>query len=119
LRGEKSVSTFSVGIEINNPGPLVVSESGSLKTVYGKTWPQSDSIEATHPGGLAPKNWKHWAKYSDSTLDTVKSICEALMKRYGIKIIVGHDEIAPGRKFDPGPAFPMQKFRSELGAEGP
>jgi N-acetylmuramoyl-L-alanine amidase len=27
---------------------------------------------------------------------------------------MGHDDISPGRKFDPGPAFPMESLRTRL-----
>lgn len=37
-------------------------------------------------------------------------IAGLLVEEYELKDIVGHDDIAPGRKFDPGPAFPMQSF---------
>ena len=29
-------------------------------------------------------------------------------------MILGHEEISPGRKQDPGPAFPLDKFRDNL-----
>ena len=33
---------------------------------------------------------------------------------YGIREILGHEEIAPGRKDDPGPAFPLDRLRQKL-----
>jgi N-acetylmuramoyl-L-alanine amidase len=35
-----------------------------------------------------------------------------------ISEILGHQEIAAGRKFDPGPAFPLQRFRDLLDNRG-
>ena len=45
-------------------------------------------------------------------LEVAKSVCRALVAGYGIKEIVGHSEIAPGRKPDPGPLFPMADFKA-------
>ena len=42
------------------------------------------------------------------------SLLYLLKEKYNIKLILGHDEISPGRKQDPGPAFPMDKFRNEI-----
>jgi N-acetylmuramoyl-L-alanine amidase len=36
------------------------------------------------------------------------------MERYGLKDVLGHEDIAPGRKTGPGPAFPMASFRARL-----
>ncbi len=47
-----------------------------------------------------------WYKFSQEQIDTVSEICEALCKAFEIEEILGHEEIAPGRKSDPGPAFP-------------
>jgi N-acetylmuramoyl-L-alanine amidase len=44
----------------------------------------------------------------------VEIVCQALIEKYNIKEIVGHDDIAPGRKVDPGPAFPMQKLKDKI-----
>ncbi len=42
------------------------------------------------------------------------SLCQLLCRQYGITCIVGHEEIAPDRKVDPGPAFPLDKLRSRM-----
>lgn len=38
------------------------------------------------------------------------TLTEALLKRYPITDIQGHEHIAPGRKTDPGPFFEWQKY---------
>jgi N-acetylmuramoyl-L-alanine amidase len=111
--GLSDVGAFSLGIEISNPGPLIKQPDGSLRTSYGKRW-DGGAVEAFHKGGLAPKNWTHWAEYSQVELDLCAHICALWKREYGIVDVVGHDEIAPGRKFDPGPAFPMDWLRETI-----
>jgi len=42
-------------------------------------------------------------------------LCAELIEAYpNIKQILGHEEIAPARKTDPGPAFPLDKLREQL-----
>jgi N-acetyl-anhydromuramoyl-L-alanine amidase len=41
-------------------------------------------------------------------------LSRALMKRYPISDIVGHSDIAPGRKTDPGSAFDWARFRRQI-----
>lgn len=113
-RGRSRVNGFSVGIEISNPGPLLAGVDGELCTVYGKIWPKTDAIEAKHKGP-APANWRHWARYSTEEIDLCVSIGRLLRETYpSIVDVVGHDDISPGRKFDPGPAFPMAQVRERV-----
>ena len=43
--------------------------------------------------------------YEDPQYDTLVVLVAALRARYPIEDVVGHSDIAPGRKTDPGPAF--------------
>ena len=47
----------------------------------------------------------------------LKELCLMLMKRYPLitpERIVGHSDIAPGRKEDPGPLFEWERLRDEV-----
>jgi len=55
--------------------------------------------------------------YDDAQYATLASLAAALMRAYpGIApdAIAGHDDIAPGRKTDPGPAFEWPRLRALL-----
>ena len=43
--------------------------------------------------------------YADAQYETLSALVDALCARYPIEDVVGHSDIAPGRKTDPGPAF--------------
>jgi N-acetyl-anhydromuramoyl-L-alanine amidase len=42
-------------------------------------------------------------------------LCQALRQRYPIAYVAGHEHIAPGRKFDPGPGFDWGLVKKKLG----
>lgn len=52
--------------------------------------------------------------YTPVQLDIAKDIAKALVAEYSLKDILGHSDISPGRKFDPGHKFPMQLFKSAV-----
>ena len=56
------------------------------------------------------------APYEDAQYQLLIPICSALRRCYGITALVGHSDIAPGRKTDPGPAFDWERFRQVLRA---
>lgn len=112
-RGRANVNAFSLGIEISNPGPLVTGPDGRLRTVYGKVW-EAGHVQARHRDPNAPRVWQNWAEYSPTEVDLCAQLCELFRQVYGITDIVGHDDVSPGRKFDPGPAFPMAWLRGAV-----
>ena len=52
--------------------------------------------------------------YEPAQYDRLIDVCNALVEAYPIEALVGHADIAPGRKTDPGPAFNWQKLRSSV-----
>jgi AmpD protein len=53
--------------------------------------------------------------FSDAQYECLSVLARTLYARYPIKNSVGHSEIAPGRKTDPGPHFSWPRYFSALG----
>ena len=49
--------------------------------------------------------------YADPQYATLATLTRALRRRYRIRDIAGHSDIAPSRKTDPGPAFDWARLR--------
>ena len=54
--------------------------------------------------------------YTDAQYRQLARLTSALRRRYPITDIVGHADVAPDRKTDPGPAFDWGRFRTLLAA---
>jgi AmpD protein len=50
-------------------------------------------------------------QYAPAQYTTLARLTTALRRRYPIADVVGHSDIAPGRKTDPGPAFDWPRYR--------
>ncbi len=86
LQGEENVNDFSLGIELQNYG-----HNGFLKT------------------GV-------WPKFPMAQMLSLAKLIKDKMQTYNIPLdnIVGHSDVAPGRKIDPGPAFDWLWLKAEL-----
>jgi len=54
------------------------------------------------------------APFTDAQYVRLAELTRALKARYSIRDIVGHADVAPGRKSDPGPSFDWRRYRGML-----
>ena len=109
-KGRNGFNKYSIGIEIDNPGRLTKSGE-KYYAWFGKEYPREVVFEGVHRNETT---LSFWHRYTEEQISTVFRICEILTEHYGIKLILGHEEISPGRKSDPGPAFPLDKVRERV-----
>ena len=115
-KGLTSLNKYSVGIEIANYGWLDRQGDGSYKRSDTPRFAAEDVTVGPMPNDTEIKGWEN---YPEVQLDAVAAVTQTLLDKYpSITEIVGHQEIAPKRKFDPGPAFPMQRFRNLVDNRG-
>jgi N-acetylmuramoyl-L-alanine amidase len=115
-KGLTMLNQYSIGIEIANYGWLDRQGDGSYKRPETKRFKGEDVTIARMPGSTEEKGWEN---YTAAQLASVEAVTLALLEHYPeIREIVGHQEIAPGRKFDPGPAFPLQRFKNLVFGRG-
>lgn len=112
-KGINGLNGHSVGVEMVNWGGL----QGGWGT--WKSWtgvPVSDErvIEAAHRNH--PGQIRGWEIYDEAQIDAACAAVSAIAEAYGIgpREVIGHDDIAPGRKTDPGPAWDMERFRARV-----
>ncbi|KRP62816.1 N-acetylmuramoyl-L-alanine amidase [Pseudomonas trivialis] len=83
----------------------------------GRTWLNSSSIgiEIVNPGYTDSPTGRLWYPYSEAQVKSLVVLLKDISKRNGIapKNIIGHSDIAPLRKLDPGPLFPWKRLADE------
>lgn len=97
-------NAFSIGIELANGGDS-----------YPRKFSVLEPVKAKHRNGGREQEWE---RYSEAQLAACREVVKLLVARYNLDDITGHDCIAPNRKNDPGPAFPMAELRASCGMSG-
>lgn len=109
--GRRGLNKFSIGIELDNAGLLTKQSENSYLSWFGKSYPANEVLAATHRN---QQTEKFWHLYTEEQLTACLEVCRILSAHYPIKFVLGHEEISPGRKVDPGPAFPLEKLREKV-----
>lgn len=106
------INSHSIGIEVVNYGYLLKTANNEFRLGNGKPAPfgAEEVVEARHASPAV--RYSYWHAYTPQQIETCGELAQLLVAHYGLKEILGHDDIAPGRKVDPGPAFPMARMRS-------
>lgn len=105
------LNNHSIGIEIVNAGKLMRREDGKWLTWSKTIISDSEVTIATHKAESNPSGWH---EYTEEQIASIIAVGSAVAQKYGIVDILGHDDISPGRKVDPGPLFPISSVRSRV-----
>lgn len=112
-RGLDGLNNHAIGIELDNAGMLTAARDAHGNRIwlswFQKEYPRSQVRVARHQH---MDELRGWHRYTDRQIRAAAEVARTLVDHYGIRDVIGHDDIAPTRKFDPGPAFPMESFRS-------
>jgi N-acetylmuramoyl-L-alanine amidase len=106
------LNAHSVGIEIVNWG-LLFGAPGNWKSWTGAAVPDGRVMQAKHKN-FEPNRVHAWEIFDEDQLNATVAAAAAIITKYNIpeESVLGHDDISPVRKQDPGPAFPMELFKS-------
>jgi len=91
------LNSCSIGIELANGGDA-----------YPEKFSSMTPTTARHKNGGPVKQWE---TYPPAQVAACTALAKVLVARYNLDDVVGHDDIAPSRKSDPGPAFDMSALR--------
>ena len=75
----------------------------------------SIGIEIVNLGYKQTADGQQWIDYPEAQIQAVIALVKKIVKEHGIKPdrVIGHSDIAPQRKTDPGPRFPWKRLADE------
>ncbi|CAN7157921.1 N-acetylmuramoyl-L-alanine amidase [Aquipseudomonas alcaligenes] len=80
----------------------------------GRTWLNASTIgiELVNEGYEQTATGRNWQPFDDQQIDALIVLLKDIVKRHNLPLgsIIGHSDIAPQRKVDPGPLFPWKRL---------
>jgi N-acetylmuramoyl-L-alanine amidase len=107
----ENLNACSIGIEFVNAGVLQRAQPCGWTDWAGHRVPRRDTLVARHKHESSKRRWH---AFTPEQLERGRAIAKALHDCYHFTAVLGHDDIAPDRKIDPGPAFPMAQFAADV-----
>ncbi len=95
-QGREMLNSCALGIEIGNAGPFP----------YGAPSPEDEA-------NPAPEQWAQAEPYTEAQYLALIALLEDILGRHpeiGVAGVLGHSEVSPGRKIDPGAHFDWEKL---------
>lgn len=106
------LNQHSIGIEIENWGPLKKSGGNWKPQLSDTIIPDDEVVEAAHKSGGPAGGWH---KFTDKQIASLTELLLVIRASDSdIVDVIGHDDISPGRKLDPGPALPLEQIRERV-----
>lgn len=108
--GLTGMNHYSIGIELDNVGKLT-KVGNKYRSWFQSEIPEDEVVHAKHKHEA---NIGYWQAYTDIQIQRAHELAALLVETYNIKDILGHEDIAPKRKNDPGPAFPFEHIHTSV-----
>lgn len=108
--GLTGLNQYSIGIEMDNAGRLQKA-GAKYRAWFGLEYPENEVIQARQK---FEQDFSFWHVYTEIQIERALELATILVKTYSLRDILGHEDIAPGRKSDPGPAFPLVNIRAKV-----
>lgn len=105
------MNNYAIGIELENAGKLMPQTENRWIAWFGGIYHDEDVLEAVHK---FEDDMAGWHLFTQKQLEAAVQVAITVVEYYGLVDVIGHDDVAPTRKVDPGPAFPMMSFRSKV-----
>ena len=109
-RGLDGMNDYSIGIELDNAGELT-HQGNQWVAWFGQKYMDSDVLEAAHKHDNKISGWH---MFTADQIEATVQLGLILADRYHLEEAIGHEDVAPGRKRDPGPAFPLASVAARI-----